>query len=76
VARGLAQAHPARLLKPLPAPRSDYERDTLLLALVHAHMNAVRFEDAATILANIQQEVSKLGGNMQTPRFGARQTRQ
>jgi NADP-dependent 3-hydroxy acid dehydrogenase YdfG len=72
VARGYAQAHPARLLKPLPAPRSDHERDTLLLSLLHAHMNAVRFEDAPNILANIEQEVTKLGGNMQTPRFGAR----
>jgi len=73
VARGYAQAHPARLLKPLPAPRSAHERDTLLLALVHARMNAVRFEDAPNILANIEQEVTKLGGNMQTPRFGARE---
>jgi short-subunit dehydrogenase len=73
VARGFAQAHPARLLKPLPAPRNDQERDTLLLALVHAHMNAVRFEDATDILANIEQEVDKLGGNIQAPRFGARE---
>jgi len=70
VARGYAQAHPARLLKSLPAPRSAHERDTLLLALAHAHMNAVRFEDAPSILANIEREVTKLGGNMQTPRFG------
>jgi NAD(P)-dependent dehydrogenase (short-subunit alcohol dehydrogenase family) len=76
VVRGFAQAHPARLLKPLPAPRSDHERDTLLLALVHAHMNAVRFEDAPDILANIEQEVTRLGGNMQKPHFGARQTKQ
>jgi NAD(P)-dependent dehydrogenase (short-subunit alcohol dehydrogenase family) len=72
VARGFAQAHPARLLKPLPAPRSDYERNILLLSLVHAHMNAARFEDAPDILANIEQEVTELGGSMQMPRFGAR----
>lgn len=74
VARGIAQAHPARLLKPLPVPRNERERDTLLLSLAHAHMNAVRFEDAPDIRANIEKEVAKLGGNMRAPRFGARDT--
>jgi hypothetical protein len=76
VARGFAQAHPARLIKPLPAPRNEDERDTLLLSLVHAQMNAVRFEDAPIILANIAEEVTKLGGNMQTRHFGAREAEQ
>ncbi|MHC8380563.1 SDR family NAD(P)-dependent oxidoreductase [Pseudomonas sp. LB3P14] len=73
VVRGYAQPHPAKLIKPLPAARNDDERDKLLLALVHAHMNVARFEDEApSILANVEREVARLGGDIQAPRFGAR----
>jgi NADP-dependent 3-hydroxy acid dehydrogenase YdfG len=73
VARGYAQPHPARLIKPLPDPRDDNERDTLLRALVHAHMTAASFEDEAPrVRANVEAEVAKLGGDTQAPYFGAK----
>lgn len=73
VARGYAQPHPAKLIKPLPAAKNDDERDNYLLALVHAHMNVARFEDEAPdILANIEREIAILGGDINAPRFGAR----
>src|SRR5690606_28702325 len=71
VARGYAQPHPAKLLKPLPPARDDNERDTLLLALCHAHMTASQFEDRERIVADIGREVRKLSGDMAAPYFGA-----
>ena len=72
VARGYAQPHPAKLIKPLPVPRTKDERNTFLLALVHAHMNKARFaEDAPAIFKNIESEVILLEGDMSAPYFGA-----
>jgi NAD(P)-dependent dehydrogenase (short-subunit alcohol dehydrogenase family) len=71
VARGYAQPHPAKLIRSLPPARDDKERDTLLLALCHAHMTASQFEDRESIVADIRREVRKLGGDMGARYFGA-----